>query len=141
MSYHYKYFKSLTLYQMFRLRAIFDYSSLSASDNDQEPFDDADTTSLTNMVPQYTWKDVWNNFVLITCGTGHIMSRTSNILHVLGSVTALCCVDKKGILSWPNPTSEKVFFLHNTEEDSDSSRYFFNSKSYAHLSNLIHISV
>ena len=26
---------------------------------------------------------------------------------------ALCCVDKKGILSWPNPTAEKVFFLRN----------------------------
>ncbi|KAK3891362.1 hypothetical protein Pcinc_004755 [Petrolisthes cinctipes] len=22
----------------------------------------------------------------------------------------LCCVDKKGVLSWPNPTTEKVFF-------------------------------
>lgn len=26
---------------------------------------------------------------------------------------ALCCVDKKGILSWPNPTAEKVFFLRD----------------------------
>lgn len=25
----------------------------------------------------------------------------------------LCCVDKKGVLSWPNPTAEKVFFLKN----------------------------
>ena len=23
----------------------------------------------------------------------------------------MCCVDKKGVLSWPNPTAEKVFFL------------------------------
>ncbi|UYV80595.1 KIAA0195 [Cordylochernes scorpioides] len=26
-------------------------------------------------------------------------------------VQTFCCVDKKGILSWPNPTPEKVFFL------------------------------
>ena len=26
---------------------------------------------------------------------------------------SFCCVDKKGILSWPNPTAEKVFFLRN----------------------------
>lgn len=37
--------------------------------------------------------------------------RTANLLHVFGSITAFCCVDKKGILSWPNPTADKVFFL------------------------------
>lgn len=62
--------------------------------------------------------------------------RTANLLHVLGSITAFCCVDKKGILSWPNPTVDKVFFLtshesnkfnktidesdDNSDEDSDS---------------------
>ena len=30
---------------------------------------------------------------------------------VLCSVQSFCCVDKKGILSWPNPTAEKVFFI------------------------------
>jgi len=30
-------------------------------------------------------------------------------------------VDKKGILSWPNPTAEKVFFLHNNDTNSESS--------------------
>ncbi|CAG2113307.1 unnamed protein product, partial [Medioppia subpectinata] len=63
--------------------------------------------------------------------------RTANLLHVLGSITAFCCVDKKGILSWPNPTVDKVFFLTanhsklnkhmsedsdtNSDEDSDDS--------------------
>lgn len=37
--------------------------------------------------------------------------RTANLLHVFGSITALCCVDKKGLLSWPNPTADKIFFL------------------------------
>lgn len=39
------------------------------------------------------------------------LTRSSNPLHILGSVTALCCVDKKGILSWPNPSADKIFFL------------------------------
>jgi len=30
-------------------------------------------------------------------------------------------VDKKGILSWPNPTAEKVFFLQNSLKSSRSS--------------------
>lgn len=52
--------------------------------------------------------------------------RTANLLHVFGSITALCCVDKKGILSWPNPTADKVFFLtapnqsKNFEKQEDS---------------------
>lgn len=36
---------------------------------------------------------------------------------------ALCCVDKKGILSWPNPTAEKVFFLKNPSKSSSMSNY------------------
>ena len=43
--------------------------------------------------------------------------RSSNLLQALGSMTALCCIDKKGILSWPNPTADKVFFL-TTPRDS-----------------------
>ena len=37
----------------------------------------------------------------------------------LVSLQSFCCVDKKGILSWPNPTAEKVFFL--TTESIDES--------------------
>ncbi|GIY93986.1 transmembrane protein 94 [Caerostris extrusa] len=50
---------------------------------------------------------------------GHLW-RSANLLQVLGSVTALCCVDKKGILSWPNPTAEKVFFLKSPKSKSNS---------------------
>lgn len=42
--------------------------------------------------------------------------RSANLLQVFGSITALSCVDKKGILSTPNPTADKVFFLNSTEE-------------------------
>lgn len=36
---------------------------------------------------------------------------------------ALCCVDKKGILSWPNPTAEKVFFLQNPSKSLSRSSF------------------
>lgn len=32
-------------------------------------------------------------------------------------------MDKKGILSWPNPTAEKVFFLQNPTKSSSMSTY------------------
>ena len=31
-------------------------------------------------------------------------------------------MDKKGVLSWPNPTPEKVFFLRNDMEPFDASK-------------------
>ena len=42
--------------------------------------------------------------------------RTENLIHTLGSVTSLCCTDKKGILSWPNTSAEKIFLLKKKEK-------------------------
>lgn len=76
-------------------------------------------------------------------GSDSFMFRTTNIVHVLGTVTvgcvknflnyvlyqlytfftflqALCCVDKKGILSWPNPTAEKLFFFRASDKNLNS---------------------
>ena len=44
-------------------------------------------------------------------GRGEYLSRTENLIHALGSVTVLCCTDKKGLLSWPNTSAEKIFIL------------------------------
>ncbi|XP_027197500.2 transmembrane protein 94-like protein l(2)k05819 isoform X3 [Dermatophagoides pteronyssinus] len=52
--------------------------------------------------------------------------RTANLLHVLGSITALCCVDKKGILSWPNPIADKVFFLSSAQNRKKNSTEYEN---------------
>lgn len=60
---------------------------------------------------------VFNNWLELWRGNSELLPRSANLVQVLGSITALCCVDKKGILSWPNPTAEKVFFLHDTDED------------------------
>ncbi|KAK0084269.1 hypothetical protein PV325_007343 [Microctonus aethiopoides] len=69
----------------------------------------------------YNWAELISYFFDILFGREFMMSRSASILHVLGSVTALCCVDKKGILSWANPTAEKVFFLRNANAVSRTS--------------------
>uniref|UniRef100_A0A182JHX8 Cation-transporting P-type ATPase C-terminal domain-containing protein n=1 Tax=Anopheles atroparvus TaxID=41427 RepID=A0A182JHX8_ANOAO len=53
-------------------------------------------------------------------GRSQLLGRSTNVVQVLGTITALCCVDKKGILSWPNPTAEKVFFLRNAREGENT---------------------
>ena len=43
---------------------------------------------------------------------------------------SLCCVDKKGILSYPNPSPEKVFFLQNHVEDGQKEHILTESHSH-----------
>lgn len=59
------------------------------------------------------------NFLGLVRGSGYLLGRSANVVQVLGSITALTCVDKKGILSWPNPTAEKIFFLRDSNQDSE----------------------
>ncbi|KAM6963636.1 transmembrane protein 94 isoform 2-T2 [Tautogolabrus adspersus] len=67
---------------------------------------------------------VWRHLVGVLKGESQTLSSTSSLLHTLGSVTVLCCVDKQGILSWPNPSPETVLFFsgrveppHNSQDD------------------------
>ncbi|KAK9888015.1 hypothetical protein WA026_000299 [Henosepilachna vigintioctopunctata] len=105
-----------------RLQAIFSASKIVQT---QESFsleeEEGEHTIVEHIQFKYKWMSIIKNFFAILRGDPEIMARSANILHVLGSVTALCCVDKKGILSWPNPTAEKVFFLHNKDESLASS--------------------
>lgn len=66
-------------------------------------------------------KQVWFNYLRLLNGSCELLSRSTNIIQVLGSISAFCCVDKKGILSWPNPTPEKVFFLKDSAESNSRS--------------------
>lgn len=66
-------------------------------------------------------KQVWMNYLRLLNGSCELLSRSTNIIQVLGSISAFCCVDKKGILSWPNPTPEKVFFLRDSTDESSKS--------------------
>lgn len=65
---------------------------------------------------QLPLKQVFKNWLYLWRGYSMLLGRSANLVQVLGSITALCCVDKKGILSWPNPTAEKVFFLHESAD-------------------------
>lgn len=74
-------------------------------------------------LPEIPRKQIWMNFLRILLnGSCNTLSRSTNIIQVLGSISAFCCVDKKGILSWPNPTPEKVFFLRDTAKEVKSDK-------------------
>ncbi|XP_072311637.1 transmembrane protein 94 isoform X2 [Eucyclogobius newberryi] len=67
---------------------------------------------------------VWRHLVGVLKGDSQTLCYTSSLLHILGSVTVLCCVDKQGVLSWPNPSPETVLFFsgrveppHNSQDD------------------------
>lgn len=79
-------------------------------------------------LPVIPRRQVFYNYIRILNGSCDLLSRSTQIIQVLGTVTAFCCVDKKGILSWPNPTPEKVFFLRDaTDSNSKSSECSLDS--------------
>ncbi|XP_068119528.1 endoplasmic reticulum magnesium-transporting P-type ATPase isoform X2 [Hyperolius riggenbachi] len=69
-------------------------------------------------------RSVCTHFLHFIRGKCETLAYTSSLLHGLGSVTVICCVDKQGILSWPNPSPETVLFFsgkvdQNTEKQED----------------------
>ncbi|CAB3253813.1 unnamed protein product [Arctia plantaginis] len=92
--------------------------SCSISEEASDPLIKA--ISESNLQPEGI-KTLGRTFFNILTGREDMVSRTAKIVHVLGSLSALTCVDKKGILSWPNPTAEKVFFLRNSSPASNNS--------------------
>lgn len=94
----------------------------------EDPFDDTLEPELVlpqQLATQPTAPtDLFSFFVSALLGKGEYLSRTENVVHALGSVTALCCTDKKGILSWPNTSPEKIFLLKK-----DTSGDMMNSNS------------
>lgn len=75
------------------------------------------------------WKTLLKDVSDLLLGRSGVLWRSANLLQVLGSITALCCVDKKGILSWPNPTADKVFFFtSNKSARKESSKSAFDDK-------------
>ncbi|XP_055684871.1 transmembrane protein 94 isoform X2 [Lutzomyia longipalpis] len=66
------------------------------------------------------WRIKVGNWINLIQGDASVLGRSSNVVQILGTMTALCCVDKKGILSWPNPTAEKVFFLRDPRDKTSA---------------------
>lgn len=80
-----------------------------------DPFDDTVDEPKINRERRVSFCKMYSYFVSGLLGRGEYLSRTENIVHTLGSITALCCTDKKGILSWPNATPEKIFVVKREE--------------------------
>uniref|UniRef100_A0A8C1PEG7 Transmembrane protein 94 n=1 Tax=Cyprinus carpio TaxID=7962 RepID=A0A8C1PEG7_CYPCA len=55
-------------------------------------------------------------------GQTSTLCHTASLLHSLGSVTVLCCVDKQGILSWPSPNPEKILFFSKSTSSQETER-------------------
>ncbi|XP_051969183.1 transmembrane protein 94-like isoform X2 [Xyrauchen texanus] len=80
-------------------------------------FSEDTLSSYTEVVSsQEMLRFVWRNLVSVLNGESRTLCYTSSLLHLLGSVTVLCCVDKQGILSWPNPSPETVLFFSGQVE-------------------------
>lgn len=87
-------------------------------------FDDIDTeigSDVNETMSQTTavnCNELYQRVIQLITNRSGCLWRSANLLHALGSMTALCCVDKKGILSWPNPTADKIFFLTSPSSSS-----------------------
>jgi magnesium-transporting ATPase (P-type) len=56
-------------------------------------------------------RDVLSHLRRIVTGQENYITRTVNLLQVLGSVTVLCCLDNEGILSENEPSADHILFL------------------------------
>ncbi|XP_050731549.1 transmembrane protein 94-like isoform X3 [Eriocheir sinensis] len=110
-----------------RILALYHQAGHMESEPLDDPFEEADLEILRPGHVNVSGGELRTHVFATMCGTQPGPTRTANILHALASVTNLCCVDKKGVLSWPNPTAEKVFFLknrgHNNINNSAPSLY------------------
>lgn len=64
---------------------------------------------------------LWYAFIYVfACFRYFIMFKSINIffIQVYDLFQSLCCVDKKGLLSWSNPSAEKVFFYSHSGKES-----------------------
>ncbi|XP_071496339.1 transmembrane protein 94-like [Diadema antillarum] len=111
---------ALNHYGCGRIITLFHKSKRLKIDTSEREFEDSDggTPILDEQLP---WLPIWQSFKTSFLGSSPHLPRTGNILQGLGSVTSLCCVDKRGILSTPDPTPEKVFFMSSlSDDDTDS---------------------
>ena len=66
-----------------------------------DPFDDTPDNQQPNLILEKATKEsnvssLKSAFVSALFGHGEYLSRSENLIHTLGSITALCCTDKKG---------------------------------------------
>lgn len=109
------------LWGMARLETILKMPKTMLQTERQRSFqEDLDTPTMDLDHIHLPHKNVLYHWIQLLNGSSHLLGRSTNVVQVLGTVTALCCVDKKGILSWPNPTAEKLFFFRDSTSDTAS---------------------
>ncbi|XP_067641739.1 endoplasmic reticulum magnesium-transporting P-type ATPase isoform X2 [Eurosta solidaginis] len=109
---------SMNLWGVARLQCFLKVpQALLTKDSEKSFEEDLDTPTYDYDNISLLRSNVFRNWLQLWYGDSEVLPRSSNLVQVLGSITALCCIDKKGILSWPNPTAEKVFFLHDTDDE------------------------
>lgn len=121
---------SINLWGIARLETHLAQPTVTTKAQQQRSFqEDLDTPTVECETAKLPFKEVLFNWLLLWRGYSMLLGRSSNVVQVLGSITAFCCVDKKGILSWPNPTAEKVFILRDANDDTsqDDSDTSFHS--------------
>uniref|UniRef100_A0A1I8Q6P6 Transmembrane protein 94 n=1 Tax=Stomoxys calcitrans TaxID=35570 RepID=A0A1I8Q6P6_STOCA len=109
---------SMNLWGVARLQCFLRTPQLVMGKDSEKSFEEDDMPAFDYENLALHRSKVFRNWLQLWRGNSELLPRSANLVQVLGSITALCCVDKKGILSWPNPTAEKVFFLHDTDEDA-----------------------
>uniref|UniRef100_A0A336MG02 CSON001119 protein n=1 Tax=Culicoides sonorensis TaxID=179676 RepID=A0A336MG02_CULSO len=113
---------AISLWGMARLQTILSVAPILNNNEQQKSFQE-DLESPSDLECDHIVlprRDVFYHWLNLIMGDSALLGRSTNVVQVLGTVTALCCVDKKGILSWPNPTAEKVFFLRNPSDTSSN---------------------
>lgn len=70
----------------YRFKTIFDYTKKSDIKHDQIE-EDMDNTTIDQNEYTISYKEILCNFISIIEGKNDILMRSTNILHVLGSVT------------------------------------------------------
>ncbi|XP_047127529.1 transmembrane protein 94 isoform X2 [Hydra vulgaris] len=70
---------------------------------------------------------VWKSFWKILCGDPQGLPRRIDLVHALGSITTFSCVDKEGILCYPNPIPEKLFYFESMPTTSQINEGNINS--------------
>ncbi|CAL4159798.1 unnamed protein product, partial [Meganyctiphanes norvegica] len=98
------------------------YHHVQSDSSSDEPFEDQTEVAKYLSDVSIPLESMKTHFINTLLGREQTIIRTANLVHVLASVTSLACVDKKGVLSWPNPTTEKVFFLRNRAHNNRASR-------------------
>lgn len=62
---------------------------------------------------------VLNNFFRGLQGGSGILTRTTNMVHTLGYLSVLSCIDKRGILAQPMPAPETMFLFSDVTDGPD----------------------